>query len=233
MTQYWTKRGLYNKVDELRQHYGIYSLDYPIDIKLFIKNNIKIKIGEIPFKTNGLRGMAVVAEESNQWHTILLNSNRDPEEQNFDCSHEFIHICFQGREYGKTFNCFERVLPSQNSYEEWQANEGGAELLVPYRLFIPRVAREINDIRSWEDIVFFKNELAKEYNVSAAVIKNRLESLKYEINQYLNGVPVEHIEILSKSEQDRRHIEVTSLNDISNRYYSEALNRWNNEWAII
>ena len=47
----------------------------------------------------------------------------------------------------------------------------------------------------------------------------RLESLKYEIYQYLNGVPLEELEFLTRNEQERRGIRVESLLDFRKRIH--------------
>ena len=50
--------------------------------------------------------------------------------------------------------------------------------------------------------------------MTETVIKYRFESLKYEINQYLNGTPLNEIEILSLNKQRVKGINIKSLNDI-------------------
>lgn len=52
------------------------------------------------------------------------------------------------------------------------------------------------------------------FNVTETVIKYRFESLKYEINQYLNGTPLNEIVILSLNKQREKGINIKSLNDI-------------------
>lgn len=66
-----------------------------------------------------------------------------------------------------------------------------------------------------------KNGLSKYYNVSDVFIENRLESLRYEIDQYLNGCDLNDIEILSNRKQLERGIKAQSLNTKATCYLIE------------
>ena len=85
------------------------------------------------FKTPGLCDIAMVDESVD---TIVLNTNQSGLEQNFDCAHELVRL-FKHRNIQTYFKCFTKVKPRQNTFIEWQANEGAAQFLVPYQDFIP------------------------------------------------------------------------------------------------
>lgn len=64
------------------------------------------------------------------------------------------------------------------------------------------------------------------FHVPEAVINYRIENLKYETEQYLSGVPLDKLEILSAKKQCERNIQVQSLNDISNADLSRQFEAW-------
>ena len=51
----------------------------------------------------------------------------------------------------------------------------------------------------------------------------RIKSLKYEIFQYLNGIPLNEIKIMSDREQKNRNIHVKSLIDVEENLTHQAL----------
>lgn len=158
--------------------------------------------------------MAIVGHEDES-DVIFLNSARDCKEQNVDCGHECIHLGFHRNEPFRTFKCFEKVAPGQDKYLEWQANEGSAELIVPYRSFLQQIRHYEHLLHNYSNIKDFKKEMAEMYNVTEAVITFRLESLKFEIAQYLAGIPIDDIRILSNTSQVNRGIYVKSFNNIA------------------
>lgn len=135
---------------------------------------------------------------------ILLDSRQSREEQNFFCAHELIHSAFH-RDLGmKQFSCYEKTQPQQDSAIEWQANEGAAELLVPYKLFIPRFIELLNEQLNNPSVFYWiRIQLAKEFDVSYQVIFNRIENHRYEISQYEQGVDSNSIQLLSKRKQNQ------------------------------
>lgn len=216
-----TKAGLYKQVNYLRNSLGLEPDEYGIDtIKLCRKMGIRVE--ELPFCSSGLRGMAIVGNEDES-DVIFLNSARTAREQNTDCGHECIHLGFHRNEPCRTFKCFEKVAPGQDKYLEWQANEGSAELTVPYRNLLRRVKRYEHLLHNYENIAAFKAESIDVYNATEAVITYRLESLKFEIAQYLAGVPLDDLCILSNTSQAREGIYVKSLNDIQRETKRTAL----------
>lgn len=212
-----TKAGLYKLVNTLRCSIGIDPDDYGIDILKHCEEG-GVRIEYIPFCSSGLRGMAIVGGEDES-DVILLNSARNKTEQNMDCAHECMHLTYHRDEPCRTFKCFDTVAPGQDKYLEWQANEGGAEILVPHRGFLRRIKRYEYLLHNYQNISAFKKEMASEYNVTEAVITFRLESLKYEISQYLAGTALDDIRILSNRSQIREGICIKSLNDIAHESY--------------
>lgn len=230
MGLYYSKEGLYNQIEKIKEFLGFYRSKYGFDLVDFCVNT-GTTIETVPFKTQGLRGMAIIGNNE-QEDIILLNSNRNTQEQNFDCGHEIIHL-YLHRDIGfRSFNCFETVQKSQNPYIEWQANEGAAELFVPYKVFLPLIKEKIGNSTDYNVIENAKNEMADMFKVPNAVIKYRLENLKYEIHQYLNGVPIKKLNILSLKQQKNYGINIDSLNTISDNDFMTKCNTWHNSLNI-
>ena len=79
---------------------------------------------------------------------------------------------------------------------------------------------------NYSNIDFFKREMAEIFNVPEAVIKYRIENLKYETTQYLSGIPLDEIEILSAKKQEERNIYTISLNQISDDDFARRMNKY-------
>lgn len=213
-----TKAGLYRAVARLRYELGLEDNEYQLDIIALCRRR-GIDIGVLPFYTEGLRGMAIVGDADTP-DTIILNSTRNKIEQNIDCAHELFHLAYHRDGPQRTFNCFDVTQPKQDKYLEWQANEGGAELVVPFQDLLMQVKYQYHSLNSYGKIMAFKEDMADRYAVTEAVITYRLESLKFEILQYVSGIPMEQIRILSHASQQRNGINIKSLNDVA----SESMN---------
>lgn len=224
MGLYYSKEGLYREVWQIKEFLGIYRDTYNFDLMDYCIDNGTI-IESVPFKTHGLRGMAIIGDELHE-DIILLNKKRSKCEQNFDCGHEVIHLCLHRQVGQRSFNCFDNVQKTQNPFIEWHANEGSAELFVPYKVFIPLVKEKIGNSTDYHVIESAKAEMASIFNVPEAVIRYRLENLKYEIYQYINGIPLDCLEILSLRQQKQRNINILSLNDISDNDFSKHYQEW-------
>lgn len=207
------KELLYYKMIDLKLFLGYRPTQYGIDlIDRFMDTNIIV--GSIPFKTPGLRGMAFVGDAPAP-DSIVLNSRRNELERNFDCGHETVHLSLHRHLEQKTFNCFDdEVHADQDPFLEWQANEGSAELLIPHTVFLPLVKIYFGTKPDYNSVEKFKCMASKLFGVPPAVIKYRLESLKYEIVQYYAGVKILDMQILSKRQQEKRGIYITSFNRI-------------------
>ena len=202
MTVYITKASLYQRVQNVRKQLNITLLDYPINSISLFTETMGRKLGYAPFKKSALRGVASIDKENPVRDVILLNASRTKLEQNFDCAHEIIHtIAHRNLPGVSSFNCFETVSEKQDPFIEWQANEGAAELLVPYKDFIPTyIELSRKNARSWYGTPPLK-ELTERYNVTETVIQNRISSLNYEIYQYMEHGDINRIEILSQNKQ--------------------------------
>lgn len=182
---------------------------YPVNAKNFAYEHCRNpEIVEIPFETTAICGILHKGENRT---SIALNKNRNKQMQNFDCMHELIHYFLHT---GTDFNCLcnedKKHSINQNQSHEWQANEGAAQALVPYQSFIPSyviLARQRGQLLHWDDVVI--NELSHEYDVTPVVIRYRIESLRYEIAQYMQGIPISKLKILSASEIKKKNLEET------------------------
>lgn len=165
--------------------------------------------------------MATIAIDPSDINCILVNSNLTFAEQNFHGTHEFIHTVSCRKNRGQTFSCFDTVRPNQNSYIEWIANEGAAELLVPYKQLLPLIKKHYPDLIQDLGTYSFCEEYADSFLVSPMVLQNRIDSLKYEIHQHISGIEIEDIQILSKKAQEGKGILLKSLVALENDRVSE------------
>ncbi len=194
------KKSLYDHVDHLRSRLGLSLYDHPVNtLDLCLHTIAGIEVIHHSFDSAGFCGAAFAGDEIN---TIVLNSARSEIEQNFDCGHEIIHLSKHREENGGIFRCFEEA---QNSFLEWEANEGSAQLIVPYQDFIPRFVHAVF-VSPTCDTFMVPELLATYYHVSPRVVEIRMDSLSYEIDQYRCGVPVEKLELLSRRQQQKRGI---------------------------
>lgn len=222
MTKYLTKAQLYKIIHQYKCGLGLGQNDYGFNMVQMCKND-GILLEKLPFKTKYLRGMASIGSVPEE-DVILLNSTRSNTEQNFDCGHEYVHLCIHRDLDKKIFNCLDTIYVKQDECIEWQANEGAAEILVPYEVFLHLIKDGPFNYKNVYEIKYLKEFAANMFNVTTRVIELRLESLKYEIYQYLNGTSLNDIKLLSLSQQKRLKINVKSLNDIEREYQAKICN---------
>ncbi|RDU23186.1 ImmA/IrrE family metallo-endopeptidase [Anaerosacchariphilus polymeriproducens] len=212
MRIHYTKDSLYKEVVRIKSFFNLSEAEYSFDlIDLCVQKGLLIK--SIPFKTKGLRGMACIGE-SKSTDVVLLNNTRNREERNFDCGHEIMHLSLHREIGSKSFNCFDNVAPTQDSFLEWHANEGSAEMFVPYKALLPIIESKLDEINTVNEFEHFKEFLSFHFKVPEIVITYRLENLRYEIHQYNNGVSLEEIELLSNNQLKERNIDIKSLNQL-------------------
>ncbi len=213
------------QIKHARTELDLSTSDTISDLQLFLTDRIpSLRIGLADWETPSLHGMCMFGQE-NVPDVILLNERRTKSERNFDCAHEFVHIHEHRDEQKATFHCFEKVSPLQDPYLEWQANEGGAELLVPYQDFIPRFYQRFQEMQNHPDEVFVRSDMAEHYQVTNGVIENRLRSLAYEIDQYAAGVPISEIRLLSRKQLRQRNIQTTDYNAVCDFAFAESYGR--------
>lgn len=216
-----SKEQLYNDILRIKRFLGYSPYQYQLNMVEEFKT-FGIRLDVIPFKTPGLRGMAVVGEKPDP-DIILLNSSRCGKERNFDCGHEMMHLSLHRKLNRKTFNCFAKVSANQDPFLEWQANEGSAEYFVPHKFFIMYLKEHLGESPTKEDVETFITWASDYFIVPKAVIRYRLENLKYEIYQYYAGVDIMKLNILSRSQQEKRGIYLSSLNNISSGEHFDIL----------
>ena len=215
-----TKIELYRQISRTRRELGITEGSYPLDIVGLIRRKLPcIRLHRRKFETSGLHGVAVIDDGTDGVDVIVIDDNRMMHEQNFDCSHEFMHTRLHRSTEIRTFICSDSTASGASAYLEWEANEGASELLVPARMLIPELVERSRGGVSATYFYELKCDLACKYFVSAAVITTRIESLKYEIDQHIRGVPIERLKVLSRTEQERWGIKVDSLNDLENEQF--------------
>lgn len=183
----YDKRALYlrleNKLSELR-----FSYEFPLNVeKLAKREDLSIQLH--PFESDAI-GAVLYKDKCS---AILLNSNKSLQDQRFDIAHELIHFWFH-----PTQTSFSFQKPHQRDKEkEWQANEGAAELLLPYRDFIPRfvhIAKYVEE--NYEPLEIIYTQLAHFYQVAPIVVDYRIRNLEAEILQYVQGCPIEKLTLI-------------------------------------
>lgn len=212
------KEKLYAEITGLRNYFFL-PITTPINTISFFNDCTNTEIEYAQFKTQGLCGIAMVGQEKDM---IVLNKSRTEKEQNFDCAHELIHL-YKHRKLQDSFNCFTKTKPNQNSFLEWQANEGAAQWLIPYQDFIPRFVSYIDKSSGTFPCTVLK-DLSEHYQTTPQVIRNRISSLNFEIDQYRKGIPISEIIILSKRQLDRRDMHPTDYT---------ALCDWSLSWDAM
>jgi Zn-dependent peptidase ImmA (M78 family) len=204
------KRELYNFIEGLKSQHS-HALSY-MTIREFCEIEMGIIVAEMVFKTDGLRGMAQHAH-GREPAVIILSEKRNEKEQNFDCAHELIHLVKHPASKASAFRCYDKVRPKQNQFHEWEANEGAAEFLIPYKEFLPALVDKIAYIE--DDVVYVIPEdvweLAERFQVTDAMITNRIQNLYYELRQYLSGVSLDTLDIRSRNAQKKAHIDYSKF----------------------
>lgn len=160
--------------------------------------------------------MAQPADSSSPISCILLNSNLSYVEHNFQGIHELIHIYESKSCPGASFSCYDTIMPNQNTYVEWIANEGAAELLMPYKVFIPHFASLFNiytnELSEWVRTYGNKDiydVIAGQFNVTSIAVRNRVKSLSYETDLFILGRSIDGIIPLSYNKQKQLGIQTT------------------------
>lgn len=223
MRKFWTKSDLYNRVDNLMEQLDLSYKDYPLDsitiAKKFCVNLTLMQVSEF-------KNLCGILYHGHNSTFIGLNANRTPEMQNFDCMHELIHYFLHEDLEEASCLSLEDNSVTQNDFYEWQANEGAAQALVPYQLFIPEYVEIM--LKNKKDILGYNNDiLAKKFNVSEHVIINRIKGLQYEIYQYFcNNCPIENIKILSYRKLKERNFDQLYA---QKRYCTQCFHILNND----
>jgi len=212
--RYQSKKDLYRSIWDIRDLLGIPPSKFPIDAVALCDEAKDIDLEYSKFDDYRARAFCIHANTdiggivSGENNLIILNIGRNPAEQNFDCAHELIHALLHVGEK-KVFYCIEDAKSGQDPVLEWQANEGAAELLIPYSSFINNIKMNISAMYTVQDFARFKRAMAKYYNVTNSVIEIRLNSLAYEIDQHVfSNVFIPLVEILSLNEREKNGLNI-------------------------
>ena len=213
---YLTKQDLYTCVEQYRQKLFSVGLSFPLDFFSILKVSPNITFDYADFDTPGLRGMAFVNYNGFNSHGILIKSTLSKEEQNFHGVHEILHTVLHSQITNNSFKCYDQIRPNQSSFIEWQANEGAAELIMPYRNFIPQFLDLLQCYQfnsaywtyTYGGFDIF-DVLAKHYGVTSIVAKNRVSTLSFEIDQYARGTPIDSIRVISHNRQQIIGVQAT------------------------
>ena len=172
--------------------FNVCAQNYKIDamrLAMQVCRNPEIKILE--FSSINVCGLLYKGEFAT---TIGLNARRSAPGKNFDCMHELIHYWLHDH---NTFYC----LDGMDGHMEWQANEGAAQFLMPYQSFIPsycylhdKLYAKFAPQQAYDMQIA---ALAGKYMVGEMAVKFRMESLKNEIAQYIDGTNIDKIKIIS------------------------------------
>lgn len=208
-----TKAQLYDFVCALRSLLRLTYDDYPLDLPALCQR-LRLVVESHAFSS---RSLCALAMRGSKIDTVMLNASRTPEEQHFDLAHELIHLAKHYRSVGDFFKCFETRKPAQDPFLEWQANEGAAELLLPYRLFLPMMGQLYLSLHQAQQIHDFVVHTAARFSLTPAVVRIRMESLKHAFYEYLCGVPLDQIHLYSRHAQQQLGIRIGSLNDLEQK----------------
>lgn len=210
MAEFWTKERLYCEVNYIRSK--LQTIDYPCDsYSLIEKFCMKPEVVDINFETPQICGMLARGCSTT---TIGLNANHCKEQKNFYLAHELFHYLWHDDNSDTVKFCNDTV--SQNDFAEWQANEAAAEMLIPYKLFIPEFVNMCKSSRYYGSAAIrdSKKQIANIFGATDRMIYMRIDALKYPISQYQKGVIIDDLKIISQRKQDELGIKVTSYNDI-------------------
>lgn len=212
-----SKEELYAIIAFIRDRFSI-STSEIFNVPQFCQNNFKgiIEYEFHKFKDAKIGGF-LVKNRLPEKSYITVNSSKEPISSIFDLTHEMVHFLLHPEDRKHYISS---SLCDVDNFE-WQANEGAAELLVPYRKFIPHFVEGIRTCKNRMDYLKLLQYFSGQYIVSKAVVEYRISGLKYEIFQFEKGTPLNEIEFLSKAAQEKRGIVITSYKE---RFSSNSKN---------
>lgn len=208
-TRYWAKQDLYDNIARLMRSLRITKAHFPIKAEQLFSMCPDVKINKMDFGTDLIGGAIYLGKHKS---TLLVNTALNLRDQNFGSMHEFVHYTWHPKMH---YCCFEGGISKNNAVLEWQANEGAAQILVPYKDFIPRLIDMIGVMEDnyWTEYDLYET-LAYHYQVNPVVINYRIASLDNEIYQYLGGTPINKIQFLSNRKKMERNIPLDAMRKI-------------------
>lgn len=181
----YDKRALYDNIRDKRASFGM-DASTPADVSAIIERE-GIEVQYCTFESRSIGAILYKDTASG----ILVNAAKSEPDHRFDMAHELIHFWF----HAKRAECAFPLVP-RNKEEEWQANEGAAELLLPYRDFVPRYVRAVCEAeRDGAEPETVYALLAAYYRVNETVVNYRIRNLESEILQYRSGTAIEQLSI--------------------------------------
>lgn len=187
----YSKAHLYQKLQKKLDSLGITNDWYPLKAVDIVKQIPGFTLKFHKFESIYIGAVLIRGNRDG----IMANANKSSLDQNFDIAHELIHYWF----HPAADSYLSLDMLNQNSKLEWEANEGAAELLVPYQDFIPRFLRIAKVIEeNHMSITDLYRHLSKHYGVQEIVIDYRIQNLDTEIMQYHFGANLQNI-TLSKA----------------------------------
>lgn len=157
---YLSRAGLYERLDAVRTALGVSPAEPADPFRLSALTGCRV--GLRPFDGN-VGGMLLYLPDG---PLVLLNAARPCESRRFSLAHELVHLWLHPkRPPGQP----------QDPCREWQANDGAAELLIPYRALAPLVVR--NRVLLREDPALLARIVAQRFEVSQTQAKYRLRAL--------------------------------------------------------
>lgn len=205
-----SKEELYLLINYIRDNFNI-NTDEIFNVPCFCKDNFKdiVNYEFHNFNDTKIGGFLVKNKFPNKSY-ITVNTSKEGLSTLFDLTHEMIHFLLHPEDRKHYISS---SLSDVDNFE-WQANEGAAELLVPYKRFIPIFVKNIKNCKSSKEYIDLLVHLSDKFKVSTAVLEYRISGLKYEISQYEEGIPIDKIQFLSKTAQEENGIYIKSYNDI-------------------
>lgn len=215
MAAVWTKANLYEEVDIIRRNYDIQA--WPVDTyKLVNQICINPRIEVLAFRSVLICGML----SRGITNTVIgLNQRHNGRQQNAYCMHELMHYLWHPG-MGEVKISYS-IATDRDSYIEWQANQGAAEMLMPHRDFIPSFVNELFDKRNYGqklDFCYIPTILANKYKVTPKMAEYRINDLMYETSQYLKGTDLNNLRILSHTKQVEHGVEYGNFNSMINSF---------------
>ena len=124
---------------------------------------------------------------------ILLNGLFSAPSLRFTLAHELVHLMLHPP---AAQNVCTEELASPKGVLEWEANEGAAELLLPYRQVLPYFTT-LTGLSSSQKT----ERLSARFQVSPTAARYRLEGLKGDWEDYISGTALSDLPLLSRRER--------------------------------
>ena len=197
------KKELYDDIRRILKDLGVDEHWYPIKAADIAALMPDIELEYIPYSSPHIGAIMLRDKVTG----ISVNSNRPAYDQNFDIAHELVHYWLHPE---TTSFSFDAPVTSRDRRKEWQANEGAAQILVPYEDFIPRFIRKAAEVEeNYESVETIYYDLARHYGVNPVVIDYRIRNLDDEISQYHGGTKIRDIVLAGNFYTFNRHKKVS------------------------